>query len=102
MFRRLYFATFALLFIEASGARADLAAYFAKPEPAYHWEKRGETTSEGVTVTDLHLVSQTWQGMNWEHRLLLFRPDNCPHPEVCGLYNTGGNGNPRCDAMGFR
>src|SRR5205823_5996119 len=41
---------------------------------------------------DLHLVSQTWQGINWEHRLQIFRPDKVVHPRFCGLLNAGGSG----------
>lgn len=73
-------------------ARADLDAYLAKPEPVYRWEKRGEEKRDGCTVYDLHMVSQTWQGMNWEHRLQIVRPDRLTYPRLCTLYNTGGNG----------
>ena len=75
-----------------TASRADLKAYFAKPEPAYKWEKRGDQTQNGVRVLDLHLVSQVWQGITWEHRLEVFIPEGAPHPEFCALYNTGGNG----------
>ncbi len=78
-----------------TAVRADLDAYLRKPEPAYRWEKRGEETRNGVKIYDLHLVSQTWQGAPWEHRLVLFRPVKLDHPEFCTLYNTGGNGGAR-------
>ena len=82
----------ALIVFPALASRADLAAYMAKPEPAYKWEKRGELKVEGGVGYDLHLVSQTWQGMNWEHRLILFIPDKPQYPHLCTLMNTGGNG----------
>src|SRR5258707_2815501 len=81
-------------------ARADLKAYFAKPEPAYKWEKRGDQTVNGVRVLDLHLISQVWQGITWEHRLEVFIPDKAVHPEFCALYNTGGNGGPADTMLG--
>jgi PhoPQ-activated pathogenicity-related protein len=83
-------------------ARANLDAYLAKPEPAYAFEKRGEEKRDGCTIYDLHLVSQTWQGMNWEHRLQIFRPDRLTYPRFCTLYNTGGNGSESNTRMGAR
>lgn len=73
-------------------ARADFDAYLKKPEPVYKWEKQGEKKVGNMTVYDLHLVSQTWQGIVWEHHLQIFRADNIPHPHFCTLLNTGGNG----------
>src|SRR5579884_780096 len=73
-------------------AGADLAAYLHKPEPAYRWEKTGEQQVSGGTVYDLHLVSQTWQGIVWQHHLQIFRPDRLLHPHFCTLLNTGGSG----------
>jgi PhoPQ-activated pathogenicity-related protein len=83
-------------------ARADLDAYLAKPEPAYRWEKRGEEKRDGCTIYDLHLVSQTWQGMEWEHRLQIFRPDKLIYPDFCALYNTGGGGSESNTRLGIR
>ena len=82
-------------------ASADLAGYFKKPEPAYRWEKRGEKTVADGTIYDLHLVSQTWQGMEWEHRLQIFRPNNLKHTHFCTLLNTGGSGGPEEEAIGL-
>jgi PhoPQ-activated pathogenicity-related protein len=73
-------------------ARADFQAYLKKPEPAYKWTKTTETRVDGGMVYDLHLVSQTWQDITWEHRLLVFRPEKIDHPHLCVLLNTGGNG----------
>lgn len=83
-------------------ARADLKSYFAKPEPAYKWDKRGEETMDGVKVYDLHLVSQVWQGITWEHRLMIFRPEKLDYPKFCMIYNTGGSGSAANTAMGAR
>jgi PhoPQ-activated pathogenicity-related protein len=76
-------------------AAADLKSFMAKPEPAYHWEKTGEQKLEGGTMYDLHLVSQTWKNGNWEHRLVILKPDKLEHPEFCTVYNTGGSGSNR-------
>ncbi len=73
-------------------SRADFAAYLAKPEPVYRWEKRGEQTLTGGKVYDLHMVSQTWQDIVWEHRIQLFVPTEMSAPTQCTLLNTGGSG----------
>jgi PhoPQ-activated pathogenicity-related protein len=80
-------------------AAADLDAYLKKPEPAYRWEKRGQTAFAGCAVYDLHLVSQVWQGNTWEHRLQIYRPENLDHPNFCVLLNTGGSGGERDYAL---
>jgi PhoPQ-activated pathogenicity-related protein len=82
-------------------ARADFAAYLAKPEPVYRWEKRGEKDLTGGKVYDLHLVSQTWQGIVWEHRLQLFVPTEMTAPTQCTLLNTGGSGGVEESVLGL-
>jgi PhoPQ-activated pathogenicity-related protein len=83
-------------------AHADLDVFLRKPEPAYRWEKRGEQEIDGCRVYDLHLVSQVWQGITWEHRLRIFRPEKLEHPEFCTLYNTGGSGSDANTQQGIR
>ncbi len=73
-------------------SHADLDSYFSKPEPVYRWEKTGEKKLDGGTMVDLHLVSQTWQGGVWQHRLMIFRPDKPVRSDFCTLFNTGGGG----------
>ena len=73
-------------------SRADLDSFFSKPEPVYKWEKTGEKKLDGGTMVDLHLVSQTWQGGVWQHRLMIFRPDKPVRSDFCTLFNTGGGG----------
>jgi PhoPQ-activated pathogenicity-related protein len=97
--RRLLLLAFAALLLPAP-ARADLDAYLKKPEPAYRWEKKGEQVIDGCRVYDLQLVSQTWQGLTWEHRLQVFRPEKLEFPDFCTLYNTGGGGSDGTTRMG--
>src|SRR5579872_3377152 len=83
-------------------ARADLDGYLKKPEPVYRWDKQAEQEVDGCKIYDLHLVSQTWQGLVWEHHLQIFRPAKLDHPEFCTLYNTGGSGSAANTALGVR
>ena len=82
-------------------SRADLDAYLKRPEPVYKWEKTGETKLEGCTIYDLHLVSQTWQGIVWEHHLQIYRVDGMAHPHFCALLNTGGSGSKSDETLGL-
>ncbi len=81
-------------------AKADLAAYLARPEPAYRWEKTGEKQQDGVTITDLHLVSQVWHKIKWEHHLQIFRPSKLAYPHFCTMRNMGGDGGPEWEQVG--
>ncbi len=92
----------ALSLLAARPAQADLDAFLKKPESVYKWEKRGEEVVDGCTVYDLHMVSQTWQDIVWEHRVQIFKPEKLEHPNFCCVYNTGGNGSPTNTAMGVR
>ncbi len=80
-----------LLFV-GQGLRADseLQRYIRQGNAI--WELRGTQQVENVTIYDLHLVSQAWHGLIWEHRLLLFYPKNSPTPQFCTIFNTGGDG----------
>ena len=82
--------------------RADLLEYVGRPDPAYKWEKRSEKQADFGTITDLHLTSQVWQGITWEHRLQVFRPKTLAFPDACVLLITGGNGGPDTDMMGMQ
>ena len=93
-------AAAAFCLIASMSARADLDAYLKRPEPAFKWEKEGESKANGCAITTLHLVSQTWQGKNWEHKLQIFRPETIAHPHFCALLNTGGNGGKGDEALG--
>lgn len=92
-------AALSLLLIAVQSAKADLKEYLAKPEPNYKWEKVGEQDFAGGRMTDIQMVSQTWQGMDWKHRLQIFRPSKNEFPNFCVLLNTGGNGSPANTAM---
>ncbi len=68
----------------ASAARADtppeaprggpLEAYLQRPQPAYAWSLKATEQVPGATLHRLELVSQTWRGLPWTHRLNLIVP----------------------------
>lgn len=81
-----------LLAAERGPTSADLLEYVAQPTPEFQWERRGQESTMAGTIYDLHLVSQVWQGIRWEHRLQVFRPQQLDFPHIAVLLNTGGGG----------
>lgn len=84
----------------SSPVRADLASYIARPEAVYSWEQRSTRDDAAGSVQELAMTSQTWQGNVWKHKILVFRAAGAPHPEMCLLYNTGGDGSVVDAALG--
>jgi PhoPQ-activated pathogenicity-related protein len=79
-----------LFLLPAPAARADLAAYLKKPEPAFAWKLVRNASSGAGTVYTLRLTSQTWQGIGWEHDLQVFVPKGVRVGSTLVLWNTGG------------
>ena len=82
---------------------ADLESYVRKPEPAYAWKQNGKTSREpaGDQIYDLHFVSQTWQGKNWQHQLQVYRPQSVAPAAMMLLWVTGGSATPGQIAFGM-
>lgn len=81
-------------------ADSDLMEYVGREEPEFRWMKTEEKTSPEGTVVELHLISQVWQGIKWEHRVVLFIPRKVEFPETAVLLNTGGDVSDNDRALG--
>ncbi|MBT3268831.1 phenylacetic acid degradation protein [Candidatus Poribacteria bacterium] len=86
-----------LLCLVSATARADLIEYVAAPDATFRWEYLGARRVDECTVHDLHLVSQTWQGIVWEHAMQVYVPDEVQYPETLLLEITGGRTGDRHD-----
>jgi PhoPQ-activated pathogenicity-related protein len=97
----------ALLVVVAAGlflspvAQADLFSYVARPDDAYKWELRGTQEKPNGKIHDLHLVSQVWQGITWEHQLQVYEPTEIKYPKVLPLMITGGGAGADDQGMGL-
>jgi PhoPQ-activated pathogenicity-related protein len=82
---------------------ADLESYIRKPEPNFAWKQNGKTSREpaGDQIYDLHFVSQTWQGKNWQHQLQVYRPQSVAPAAMMFLWVTGGSATPGQIAFGM-
>ncbi|HEV8645824.1 MAG TPA: PhoPQ-activated protein PqaA family protein [Burkholderiales bacterium] len=92
-----------LVFLPAvAPARADLLEYLQRTEPAYVWQERNREVREHGTVHDLHLVSQVWKGITWEHQLQVYVPNRIDTPHTMLLYIMGGNADESDIQFGLR
>jgi PhoPQ-activated pathogenicity-related protein len=82
---------------------ADLESYIRKSEPAFAWKQNGKTNHEsaGDQIYDLHFVSQTWQGKDWQHQLQVYRPQSVAPAAMMFLWVTGGSATPGQIAFGM-
>jgi PhoPQ-activated pathogenicity-related protein len=87
--------------LAAAPASAGLLEYVRKPEPAYAWKLAGSKETPAGTVYDIDLVSQTWQGITWKHRLQVYQPKGVAPAETMTLINTGGGPGATGSAVGL-
>lgn len=78
-----------------------LDAYVAQSDDAYAWHIVDEqTSSEGMRIIGVELTSQRWQGIEWQHRLMIVIPETTASPEAGLLFISGsGSGRDEVDAM---
>lgn len=87
--------------IGAPAARADLFDYVKQPDPDFEWKLKEKKESPEGTIYDLHLVSQVWQGIKWEHQLQVYLPAGVKPTTTMFLWNTGGKASPTTIAFGM-
>src|SRR5438552_2228932 len=94
-------AAMTLLLGCTSAARADLFDYVKKPDPKFSWKLKSKVEVPQGTVYDLHLVSQEWQGITWEHQLQVFLPRGVKPNGTMFLWNQGGKASPASMLFGL-
>ena len=85
----------------AARARADVVDFVKTPDPAFAWKLLEKKDVPGGTIYDLHLVSQEWHGIKWEHQLQVFLPASVKPTKTMFLWNTGGKADPISMALGM-
>lgn len=86
----------------AAPVRADLLDYVKKPDPSYSWKQTGKVELESGTVYNLRLVSQTWQGIKWEHDVQVYLPKGVKPGSRMLLWNQGGRPNALTPIFGMQ
>jgi len=92
---------FVALILPPSPASADLEEYVRKPEPQFGWKLKEKIEQAGDRIYDLHFVSQTWQGITWEHQLQVYQPASAAPNATMLLWVTGGSANPVYISLGL-
>ena len=77
---------------EDQGIATALHTYVNAEDKSYRWSHVKSETLEngGGQLHTLNLVSQTWQGIVWNHVLAVFEPAELKFPEHAILFITGG------------
>lgn len=87
--------------LAVSSARADLEQYLKKPESQFMWRAKQKWDQSRGTVYDLQLVSQSWQGVTWEHQLQVYQPSDIVPNDVMFFWITGGSAKPWSAYLGL-
>ncbi len=87
-------------------ARAsEIEDYLRLEDPTFSWKVAETKKTELGTVVSIPLVSQTWQGIRWEHGLRVYDVPGTGHPDAMLLFITGGSTTSKPsaeqDGMGF-
>ena len=61
------------------------------PESVFAWKHLGSRETEVGTIHELHLVSQRWHDITWEHALYVYEPPTIRHHSHLLLFVTGGS-----------
>jgi PhoPQ-activated pathogenicity-related protein len=87
----------------ATPGRADLERYVRKPEAQFGWKLKEKIDHEqsGDRIYDLHFVSQSWQGNDWEHQLQVYQPRAVAPNATMFLWVTGGSARPAYVSLGL-
>jgi PhoPQ-activated pathogenicity-related protein len=69
----------------------DLTNYVGKDDKAFAWKLAANHDVNGGKVYELDLISQTWQGITWTHKIQIFVPAGVKPQATMVLWNQGGS-----------
>lgn len=77
--------------------------YVSKPDPSYAWRRVDAPPPAGPdAAAELRMVSQTWRGIEWKHRLCIVRPAGVGKNSQAILLIGGGSWHEGRDSAKFR
>jgi len=87
------FISFIVLIGFVPSVRADLNDYVKKADPAFEWKLKEKKEYPQGTTYEISLTSQEWQGIKWQHALMIYQPKDVKPRDVLFLWVTGGKPN---------
>ena len=78
----------------AAGAKPSqgaLDAYIHNNDQSFRWEVASHSQDDKGISCVMDLVSQTWQGIVWKHKMYIIEPAKLTNPSHCLIYITGGS-----------
>jgi PhoPQ-activated pathogenicity-related protein len=96
-----FIALLSTLFVASCAARADLLEYVKKPDESFKWTLKDKVAARSGTMYTIELTSQTWQGIRWEHLMIVYVPDGVTPSDSLFLWNDGGRPDPLKSFMAF-
>lgn len=89
--RRIYGVWAVLCLLSLQPVYAGLTEYVQKPDPTYAFEIVESRALGTGSAEVIKLTSQTWQGITWQHWLVIIRPAEVLYPETALLLIDGGS-----------
>ncbi len=80
---------------------ADVFDYVARPDDAFRWELRDVAEKPNGKIYDLHMVSQVWMGITWEHQIQVYEPTTVDYADLMPMLITGGDAGDDDQAQGL-
>ncbi|HEX3149461.1 MAG TPA: PhoPQ-activated protein PqaA family protein [Gemmataceae bacterium] len=91
----------AILMFAACPVHAGLDEYIKQPDDSFKWSVKDKTQAASGTMYTLEMVSQTWQGIKWDHQMVVYVPDGVKPGDTLFLWNDGGRPNPLNSFLAF-
>lgn len=87
--RQLVLIGILLVALGMSCTASTLTDYVNKPDSSYDWKANPTYNSKTGSKTVIDMTSQTWQGITWKHKIVLYEPAKCEYPDTLLLFITG-------------
>lgn len=87
---------------QATELPTELTDYVGKADASFRWKLAGTSTKGGCTIYSIDLVSQTWHGVAWDHKLQVFVPKEAKPRATMGLWTERGEPSLVTNAIGTK
>lgn len=75
--------------------------YVSSPDSSFKWEKCSQMNIDSAKVYELTFTSQEWEGILWNHHLIVVVPDKLICSEISLLFITGSWGENNSEELSY-